>query len=414
MQSTEKTVLIIAGDCPPKAMTSSKRPALLAKYIAKYGWKPVVLSGLWTPENCSYDPNYVPGFPGKIPVFRVPVVDPVSGTLGNIRSLLRRSLLPHRIPVIYLEEGKKALIDIFNQYSIDIIWATAPPASVHVLAEWAARKWEKPWVADFRDIINQQYISIITSIVVPVRLFYERRYLHTADGITTVSQGLADIFTKRYRRGVEVLSHGFDPRDINPDNQKVLQNFTIVFTGSVQHGPGPNFRPLLDAVEKLIREGVMNPEEISIEFYGDGNEDRLQCNFNGHSCFYLVNIFPGVSWSDCRRIQRSAAVLLQNTVPGKKGLISSKIYEYLAAQRPILATPADGDCIDELLRETGTGFSCTTVEEIAGQILSWYREWQETGTTSTNINQEAVMKYSREKQARALARILDRIIEGGE
>jgi glycosyltransferase involved in cell wall biosynthesis len=372
-------VLIITQSYPPRVSTSSRRPACLVKYLPEFGWNPVVLCQRWTADNCVCDPEFVPGMPDHIPVAAVPGDANPRWSRRYFIGLVQRFLFPHLVPLSFLTEGKQALEQIFSQFPVDVIWATCPPASTHVLAEWASKRWGKPWVADFRDIVNQQFVSVRSSMVNPIRLFHEKRIPKTASEIITVSEGLAEILIGRHHRSIRVLPNGFDPVDLSPTDSTPVEKFNIVYTGSVLHGR-PDFRPLLDALEKLISSGNMVGEDVSVEFYGRGNEKRLETLFRGHPQSSLVKIGGALSWSDCRQVQRGAAVLLQQAFPGRKGIITSKIFEYMAARRPVLAMPADNDCVEALLNKSRAGFSCTTSDEIANCLLRWYQEWKQTGT----------------------------------
>jgi len=401
-----KNVLFITQPYPPRVSTSSRRPACLAKYLPDFGWRPLVLCQLWTPDNCSYDPVFVSGIPDQVVVAPVPVRKNIPGTPSYIYEVIRRVVLPHTVPITFLRRGREAIEELFLQFPIDAIWATAPETISHHLASWASRKWGKPWIADFRDIVNQQYVSICASAIVPVRIFHERRILKTASEIVTVSAGLAEILAHRHGRSIRVIPNGFDPDDEATNRDLRIERFSIVYTGSVLHGL-PDFRPLLDALGKLISSSEMAEADIAVEFYGWGNEQRLNAIFKDHPYFSLVRIGGALPWNECREKQRQAAILLNQAFPGRKGIITSKIFEYLSAHRPILAMPADGDCVEALLNDTGAGVSCTTVEELAGQLLKWYREWKKTGTVRSHARLDVIKQYSRREQAGSLSALLD-------
>jgi hypothetical protein len=95
--------------------------------------------------------------------------------------------------------------------------------------------------------------------------------------------------------------------------------------------------------------------------------------------------------------------------PHPPGVVTSKIFTYLAAQRPILAGPRPSDCIKEILKDTNAGAACSTAEDITEVLLKWYQEWKKTGMLKYNGRKEAIMNYSREKQASQLAELLDSI-----
>lgn len=391
---------------PPRIAPASRRAGCLAKYLPEFGWRPLVLRQQWDPDRYACDPEYVPGIPDQVRVETVPVPCKPLWTRGYFIELFRRGFLPHTVPGSFLKGGKKALEQIFRRFPVDVIWASCPPACCHVLAHWASHRWRVPWVADCRDIANQYFHGILASTVVPLRIFHEKRLLESASKIVTVSRGLADIIEKRTGRPYRIIPNGFDPADLASSGSTPIGKFNIVYTGDAVLG-SPDFRPLLDGIKEFIDHGAIPPEHILVEFYGDRNEGRLKKLFRGHPCEYLVRIKGSVPWRECREIQRSAAILLLQAFPGKRGIYPAKIFEYLAARRPILAVPADGDCIEALLRKTGAGFSCGSAGEVASRLAEWYREWRKTGTVVCRGRLDRIEKYSRREQAGQLAALMD-------
>jgi hypothetical protein len=89
-----------------------------------------------------------------------------------------------------------------------------------------------------------------------------------------------------------------------------------------------------------------------------------------------------------------------------KGLMTSKVFEYLGAGRPILSIPSDGDVIDALLSETGAGASASTAEEVGRILLEYYREWRDGGRVGCRGDSRAIARYTRRSQAARLAEVL--------
>jgi glycosyltransferase involved in cell wall biosynthesis len=108
--------------------------------------------------------------------------------------------------------------------------------------------------------------------------------------------------------------------------------------------------------------------------------------------------------------QRQATVLLVLGMPGARGVLTTKLFEYMAAGRPVLAYPKDPECMDRVLEATGVGVSCDSVDELKAVLLRWHREWKATGDVRMNRNRDEIMKYSRKEQAKALAAVLDRVV----
>ncbi|NQU43944.1 glycosyltransferase [bacterium] len=413
-----KTVLLISQAFPPIAHSASKRAGCLAKYLPEFGWKPVVVCQKWEGgnrlfapgQNCFTDPKFVSALPQDLPVRPVPVPDLARHSPAYWMDLARRVMAPHRRPLSFLENGRTAVRALYDEHAPAAIWATAPWVAPHLLAAWARQEWDTPWIADFRDIIGEKFENLFTSAIDPIRRHYEKRYLPSASAVVTVSQALADQMQERHERDVQVIYNGFDPEDFAETPAPPLDRFRIVYTGAVNR-EHPDYRLLLEAVADLVKSGEIPENHIAIEFYGKGNRDRLGPILGDHPSRNLVHIHESVPREECVRVQRSAAVLLQNAFPKRKGIMTGKVFEYLAARRPILAIPGDGDCIDRLLDETGAGVSCGSIDGIRSRLLQWIQEWKRTGTVTCQADPKAVMRYSRRNEAGQVARILDDITE---
>jgi glycosyltransferase involved in cell wall biosynthesis len=400
----KKTVLLISQDFPPQGWTSSKRSGGMAKYLKDYGWHPIVLCQRWTPANCVYDPSIVTNIPADVSFYAIDVKQLRPLSLNYAKEVVYRILFPQLVPTDFFRRALKALPNILSKHRVDAIWATAPMACNHALADWASRKWNCPWVADFRDV-HQFKSSGLKETVRTLRIYYDNRMLKSASEITTVSEGFARTLRTRHSRNVRIIPNGFDPEILADDQIKTVKNFNLVYTGGINLGK-PEFGPLLDAVGLLIKAGKLDPKDISIQFYGAKNERRLKSMFENHEFRNFVQDCGHVPREKLLNIQRSAAILLQATYPGT-GTLSSKIYEYLAARRPILALPQDHDGIDQLLLETKAGVSYTSVDEIAQQLLKWYQEWKSSNTINCQSTLSAIMKYSQKVQARQLSQLLN-------
>lgn len=404
-----RRVLIIAHHFPPSGTTASRRPGSMAKYLPQFGWEPMVLTRRWRRDNCNYDLSIVPNLP--LDLLRYEIDCPALGRLsrGGVIEQVVRVARPALHPYSFLQAGKQKLHELLSRESFDAIWTSVPQANLLDLAAYASRISGKPWVADFRDV-SQWIPNVFTRITLPMRLEHERRLLGSAAAITAVSEGFAETLRKRHGRPVRTISHGFDP-DLAPKvRPSIFPRFNIVFTGGVVLGR-PNFRPLLDAIGRLIARGEVDPRDILIEFYGAGNSARLAEMFGDHPYSHLVVDYGAAPRVQAVERQRSAAILLSAGHPGMHGWNTSKLFEYIVAGRPILSIPHDYDCIDEMLKRTKAGVSCTSVADIEGVLLSFYREWKRTGTVAFQGSQELISRYSNRSQAGELATLLDDIVE---
>jgi len=408
----KKNILMISWFFPPLNSTASKRAGCFAKYLPKFGWQPVVICPDWGPDNCIYDREFVKNIPESVEVVTVPhEIKKTHSSFVSAASRVRNLVVPDLIPYDWWQNARLKLSDLFAKRKFSMIWSTSPDALQHALASWASRKWAVPWIADFRDVYGElKKVPIGDSLKYPIRLFNEKKRIKSAAEIVTVSDALAEVLAKRHRRNVHVIPNGFDPDDIADFSEQYIQKlpkFNIAYTGTLIF-PQRNPRSVLEAINQLIKAGKVDKKDISIDFYGI--DRRILGKFlAGYNDEHLIRVFGKVTSAECAKVQRSSAILLQLAHANEKGIMTGKIFEYLAAFRPILSIPSDNDCIDKLLTETTAGVSCTSVEEIATQVLIWYNEWKATGTIKSAANKNAILRYSRREQTKQLSELLNNL-----
>ena len=102
---------------------------------------------------------------------------------------------------------------------------------------------------------------------------------------------------------------------------------------------------------------------------------------------------------------------MPDSEPRAKGLLTGKLFEYLASGRPILCIgPEDGDAA-QLLKETQAGVTVgfDNKEKMKEVIKDLYQKYLEDGLPSNESKE--IEKYSRRALAGAYGKLLDRINE---
>ena len=410
-----KRVLIFAYYYPPCNTAGSYRAGCMAKYLPEFGWKPLVITKLWTPENCSYDPDCVKNLPPEHLIGQVEahgahgegseVGEGLFGILG--RQHYQEFFGPRTYPPHWTRNVLRALPEILDGHEVDAVWGTYRHNGNLHLARRCAKELGVPWIADFRDVPGQSGApEVLRHRLLQRRMIGAQKHLvKTASAITTVSEGLAEVLREQHKRDVRVIMNGFDPEEMVAGKDVEHPTFTLTYTGCLYEARSP--RPILDALATLIDQGKADKSDIRVEFYGDPPDRTGEDSFlKGYGHREIVTANPWVRKEKCDDVCRSSTVLLLPTKSGA-GVLTSKLFSYLAAQRPILAGPMRPGGIAEVLSKTGAGVACTSVQEIAHQLLQWYTEWKATGTVRYEGRRDAVMKYSRKEQARQLAEVLD-------
>ena len=407
-----KNLLVICNAFPPHSGTEASRAGQLCKYLPSCGWNPVVLCSRWTEENCGkYDRNFLPEVAeatveDRIDPPRVVAANkPVSYLTVKLKRFVSGYANPPEWSSAAIEAGKR----IGASIRIDAIWATYPfRATLHVASRLSG-ELQVPWVADFRDILEQK----CPTWKLPIERFNERRVLSNASLITTTTPYLADVLSGRHGKRVELLFNGYDPDSFERVAAKNSDRFTIVYTGSlrrpdsrVQASP----RELFVAVENLIRDGKIKEDEIEIRILG-ANEQQLSPHLSSEEIRRRIVLTEWAPREEVFAWQKGADLLLLLASGKMKGILTGKVFEYLASRSRILAVPSDEDCIDALLTRTQAGTSASTVAEIQSNILASFQEWKEKGTVACRSVDSEVQRYARDSQATDLAAWLNEISE---
>lgn len=281
-----------------------------------------------------------------------------------------------------------------------------------------AQKYGLPLIVDNRDIMEQfpkdKFFSHnLPSLFGLEKLFsaYFRRkllkdrnrVLRAADCITTVSPWHVE-FLKQYNPNVRLIYNGFDPELFYPEHTPTNQ-FTITFTGRLVSPAMGNPGMLFGALQRLADENILTPATCRVDWYTNESTERIirmeaekfksAGDFLRFHRFLPANEIPPV-------LRRSSVLLIMCTKSNEnnmKGLMSTKFFEALGVEKPVLCVQSDEDCLEATIRETQSGLAARTEQEAYLFLLDAYKQWKEQGFTSSPVRREAVDRFSRKEQA---------------
>lgn len=383
--------------------------AKMAKYLPKYGWTPTVLCVDSTPENSGlrYDPSLA--CKGdfcetvRISFNRNSGKTRVGRRLRDKKYDIEAFLFPRQQRIALCRQMLRSAEYLASRKKFDAIWATSNPALVHHVASKISRKYSIPWVAEFRDLADQYKETWTVRRMVRA----ETRRCASASALIAVTPIHVKMLKDRHKVPVHLIYNGYDPEDYRGNISVDAEKFIIGFFG--QLAPYRNPRPLFEALDLMCMNGNSTFRDTSVQFYGPAKEE-IQRLLNGFRCRDFVQWFPRVEHNEMIQLQRRCAILLLLKSNEPLGTIASKVFDYLAARRPILNMPGDNDVVDSLLAETQAGISLKKPAEIVEVLEKWHYEWKTTGTVQCRSIPEVVARYSREQQAGRLADILDSVI----
>jgi glycosyltransferase involved in cell wall biosynthesis len=251
-----------------------------------------------------------------------------------------------------------------------VVYSSAPPWTGQLVAYALATSLRARWVADFRDPWGRApWRGDRFAFAMAAARGLERLVVRRADRIVFAAQGNRDEFAAHYGPELaskfHVVSNGCDPTEfegVTRPSAPVIDPFVLLHTGSLYAGRTPV--PLLRAIATGIRRGTIDPRRFRLRFLGTV---ALQLSHVTDVCRELgldgiIEFAPRVPREQSLEAIASASALLL-LQPGHAVAVPAKVYEYLAAGRPILAI-AEGETA-AIVQRSGIGVAAAGDDEEA-------------------------------------------------
>ena len=411
-------VLLVTRHFPPGGGGGVQRPLKFATHLPALGIETHVLA---------------PDFPGRAPadaelelptqawIHRVRYVGPRGGRpserllakqgvarLGTQAALLGRRLLVPDENVPWSTIALPVAIRLVRREGIDVVLTTSPPPSLHLLGAAVKKATGAAWVADLRDPLGAHphrrgYESQLARLKESAVGRVARLVARQADAIVAASEAIAEEVRALEPKGkVVTIANGCDFDDFAGLVHHPSDRLRITHTGQFQGKRDP--KPFLHA---LAESGL---DDVVVRFAGDFRAaDREYAEALGLGD--RVELLGDVSRRRSLELQRDSDVLLL-LIPESggrgRGVLTGKIFEYLAAERPILAAvPPDGAAA-QLVRDTCAGVVAPSedVDALREALLDLHRRWQAGSLDGTPLSAEWRKRLSRGERAEELADVL--------
>ncbi len=426
-----KKVLIITYYWPPAGGAGVQRVLKFAKYLPLFDWQPVILT-VPNPDAPVEDPTLENDIPDICKVYNVKGFEPFSlykkftgkksdekipadvlvkksgSVKEKISKFIRANFFIPDAKIGWLKSAVREGEKIINNEKIDLIFASAPPATAALIGAKLSERTGKKFIADFRDpwleiVYNQKLNRSSLTKLIDSKL--EIKTLKKADKIVTVSDDIAGLLESKVPgKNVSVIPNGFDENDFHDAPYPANDNFTMAYTGSMSVDRIPY--PLMHALRQFKNEGIKN---IKMNFAGRfAPEFYSLMKELGVEEFFQIRGF--VPHRESTEILQSADALLLviDNVPNNKGFLTGKIFEYLGTRKPVYAIgPVDGDA-HTILIETESGKMVNYSDKTGAYEL--LKEFYENWKKGENRFKFKVEKYSRKTNAEELAKLMDDLI----
>jgi len=429
-----KKVLIISYYWPPSGGPGVQRVLKFAKYLPEFGWTPVILT-VARGEYPAVDQSLIKEISKECIVYKTPTLEFygwykwLTGKSKKDRietyvlsrqediSLLQKTFnwirLNFFIPdarIGWLPFAKHYGRKILKKEKPDIIFSTSPPQTAQLIARWLARKSGIPLVADFRDpwmnaFYDQGMDRTFWARWINKRM--ESKVLNRATAITTVSQGYKTLMNGDNDPRFNVITNGFDAEDFNVAGKNSVKSsaFSIAYSGHLS--PLQNPENFWDALRRVADGG----RKLELNIYGYIDESVVN-SIERNGISHLVKQRGYVAHDRLiRELMRADLLLLLLPKKHNKGMISAKLYEYLATGKNIL-TIGDPESDAAKILEKCNACPVYRYDKDLGEVLRQKIQDWEMGIPS-QVDTEKIQMYTRKKLTEKLAGIFDNIYNRG-
>ena len=422
-----KRALVITYYWPPAGGPGVQRWLKFVTYFKDFGIEPVV----FIPDNPHYplqDKSIVSEIPEGIEIIRFPIKEPYgfakifskkktnqvsSGIITNKNQSVLEKLLLWIRGNFFIPDARigwvKPAVGFLKEYlaknDMDIVISSGPPHSLHLIGMALKEELGIKWVADFRDpwtTIHYHQSLRLNKRAQKKHLKLESKVLNNSDLVVVTSARTKKEFQKITSVPIEVISNGYDILEkIEPN---LDAQFSIAHIGSLLTNRNPEL--LWEILSELKDENKVFSKNLLIKLVGAVSEDVLE----SLAVLGLTENYKTlgyVSHQEAIQIQHDAQVLLlvEMDSPETKSIIPGKLFEYVAANRPILAIGPEGSDVEGIIKETNTGvyFKYTDKEKLKQQLQLYYEAYLKA---NLNVNSKNIEKYSRSALTKSLSTIL--------
>ena len=291
-----------------------------------------------------------------------------------------------------------------------------------------AKKLKIPFFADLRDIFEQapdnEYVvtnkpptfigKYIVNLHKKINIKRRNNALKKARQITSVSLWHVD-FLKQINPNTHLIYNGFDEK-LFDENINRTDKFIISFFGCIYNENLRNPKILFAAIENLYNKKMILSQNFVVKWFFDEKSKKIiekkAQNF-GISDFMNYNDF--LPQKNLSKEMSKSSILLSFCNSDKNrifGMMTTKFFEYIGVNRPILCTPNNNDELAETINAIGCGLVSSDVEEVENFILKKYAEWQQNGFTKGAVLAEIREKFSRKIGAEILENLFNNLSFG--
>lgn len=408
-------ILIFGESFPPPAYQPRLR--YFCSYLLKKGWEVDLVFEHLDNQNC------IPEASSALPLSYYKYRQGIKSKIEWLYKFLINIFFDHKGRFFY----KKSQIFLVGK-QFDAVFCSTSFTFPLTTAGMTAKKRNIPLFADMRDIIEQSpdddylinrktpmfFGKLISSCYKKVNVRRRNKVLKASAVITTVSPWHVRTLSK-YNSNVQLIYNGFDEEKFTPETTDTPY-FTIIYFGRIYNEKMRNPRLLFSAVRELDKKQILSSKNTVVKWFLDEkSKNVIQKIAKEYDMDEYMQYYDFVQPDKLPvEMSKSSIFLILCNIETKKrffGIMTTKFFEAIGANRPVLCVPDNKDNLSRLVRETNCGLASSDVLEVEDFLLEKFREWKQTGTTKGMIDEGVRTNFSRKKGAEILENLFLNTIE---
>ena len=296
-------------------------------------------------------------------------------TKPTIRWHKRFLYIPDR-QIFWAARTVLAASSLHRNEQFDVILTTSPSESVHIVGYALKKMINIPWVADMRDgWMYEPFLEVRKKKGWRQGLEYalERFLLARADSVTTVTQPLRDDLIKRLKfpkNKTFLIPNGFDEEEHDISDESlararrkfgnIANRMLMLHMGRLSDARKDiDIAPFFQALRRLKASKPDLVKKLSLYLVGTTQGPEIDL-INQMDLNDIVHFYPMVPKSEAIAMLKVADVLLLVTSVSQKSIATSKLFDYMAADKPVLAL-AKGNAAARIVKETDIGLTVSPI-----------------------------------------------------
>jgi glycosyltransferase involved in cell wall biosynthesis len=306
------------------------------------------------------------------------------------------------------DEVKKSIVEA------DIVMSSCPPWPTHLAGRLSKARFGRRWVADYRDQFSGNHILRGSAWSRAVEVWIERWLIKTADHVIAISGPMKEYY-ELFHSEVTCIENGYDEGVFELARSRIQNDdvaapsadeLVVRYMGTISSDriPLAFFRALAQVNQQPGR-------RVVAEFYGESTLLRKSLPGLVPQAQPFVRFCPQLPYiAAIQSVLTADALFFIETSDfsshSARGVLTTKLFEYLAARKPVVAEISDRSLAAQYIKKSGLG---VVVSEDAADILCGLKSLR-AGDFKPVIDDVFINSLSRQVKAQELEQLFQRLV----